>query len=156
MHRSRWTTLALIPLASLLLVGCAPISSLTVGMGNGHSVHSQKSHAHGPPPHAPAHGYRHKHEHKGQDLELAFDSGLGFYAVLGIPNRFYWNGYYLRIDGDQWYASTELDGRWEAWDDDALPKGKAKKESKHKGQAKGKGKGKHGHKDGSKPAKGKW
>jgi len=79
---------------------------------------------------------------------LVFDSDLGVYVVIGIPNRYYWNGYYLRIDGDQWYASVDLDDHWEKRSDDSLPAGmKHHKKNKH---------GKHGKSGKHHPAKGHW
>lgn len=133
MHHSR--TLLTAALA-LFVCACAPLSSVTIGSGGRHSLQADKHHHHGPPPHAPAHGYRHKHQHQGQDLEFIFDSDLGVYIVINVPDRYYWNGYYLRIDGDQWYASVNLDNGWEPRDEDSLPPG-LKKHKKHP-------KGKHG------------
>ena len=127
---------------------CAPISSVTIGGGDRPSVHSGGNRHPGPPPHAPANGYHHKHRHQGQDLEFVFDSGLGVYLVVGVPDRYYWNGYYLRIDGDQWYASVNLDRDWKARTDDSLPSG-LRKHKKHPKAKRGKS-GKPG------PAKGRW
>ncbi len=133
---------------ALFVSACAPLSSVTIGRAGHPSVHAGKERHHGPPPHAPAHGYRHKHQHHGQDLEFVFDSSMGVYIVVGMPNRFYWNGYYLRIDGDQWYASVKLDSDWEPRGDDSLPPGM----KKHKNHPKAK----HGKSKKSRPAKGHW
>jgi hypothetical protein len=65
-----------------------------------------------------------------------------------MPNRYYWNGFYLRIDGDQWYASTNLDGGWEQRSGDSLPPG-IRKHKEHKKAKSGKSKK-------SSPAKGHW
>ena len=132
----------------LLIAACAPLSSITIGTSGHPTV---KHHQHGPPPHAPAHGYRHKHHHQGQDLELAFDSDLGVYVVIGMPNRYYWNGYYLRIDGDQWYASVDLNKHWEKRSDDSLPHGMKHHKRHHKSKH-----GKHGKSEKHHPAKGHW
>ena len=133
---------------TLFVGACAPLSSVTIGAGGRPSVHTGTNRHHGPPPHAPAHGYRHKQQQQGQDLELVFDSGLGVYIVVDVPDRYYWNGYYLRIDGDQWYASVNLDRDWEPRADDSLPPG-LKKHKKHP-------KAKRGKSGKSHPAKGRW
>jgi hypothetical protein len=152
MYRSSIFLVAVCSMVVLLLSGCAPISSVTLGTGNGNDPRSgSASTGHrngGPPPHAPAHGYRHKHRHQEQDLEFVFDSELGIYVVVGIPDRYYWNGYYLRIDGDQWFASVNLDSGWLPRSDDSLPSGAGKK--KHR-------KARHGKSKKSSPAaKGGW
>jgi hypothetical protein len=131
---------------ALLLGGCGPISSITIGQGDRPSAGTERGHRNGPPPHAPAHGYRHKHRHQERDLELVFDSDLGVYIVIDVPNRYYWNGYYLRIDGNQWYASANLEGEWKPRSADSLPPGmKKRKEKANRGQSKK-----------SSPAKGHW
>jgi hypothetical protein len=79
---------------------------------------------------------------------LVFASDLGVYIVVGVPNHYYWNGYYLRIDGDQWYASVNLDSGWKLRSDDSLPPG-MKKHKKHP-------KAKRGKSQKSSPAKGHW
>ena len=146
-HSRRFLTVACTML-TLFVVACAPLSSVTIGRGDRPSFHSDTNRHHGPPPHAPAHGYRHKHQHQGQDLEFVFDSDLGVYIVVGVPDRYYWNGYYLRIDGDQWYASLNLNSEWKPRSDDSLPTG-MKKQKKHLKAKRGKF-GKFG------PAKGHW
>jgi hypothetical protein len=125
---------------------CAPISSITFGSGGRQATRSERTHRPGPPPHAPAHGYRHTHRRSdGQRLDLVFDSGLGVYVVVGIPGRYYSDGYYLRLDGDQWYASADLDSGWERKGESDLPPGlqkkrqKAKKSGKHQKSHPGKG-----------------
>ena len=117
----------------LLLGGCGPFSSITIGQSNRLGVGTDRAVRNGPPPHAPAHGYRHKQRNQGQDLDLVFDSNLGVYVVLSVPNHYYWNGYYLRIDGSQWYASTNIDSGWALRGDDSLPPGlKKQKKAKSK------------------------
>ena len=131
-------------------IGCAPGTSLTVG-NRGAPVRVEHP---GPPPHAPAHGYRHKQRQNGHDVELVFDSGLGVYVVVGVPNHFYWDGTYLRLDDGRWYASVEIDGGWKPRDSGSLPPGLRKKSHASKnGRGHGKGKG-LGHQ--SHPAKGGW
>ena len=143
MHYSRTFLTAACATLALSVCACAPLSSITVGMGGPGSVHAEKHHHHGPPPHTPAHGYRHKQQHQGQDLELVFDSEVGAYVVVGVPNRFYWDGFYLRIDGDQWYASVNLDSGWEPRSDDSLPPGLKKHKKHHSKGHHGKSKNHH-------------
>lgn len=129
-----------------LLVACSHGSSVTIGRGDRPSASTERHHHGGPPPHAPAHGYRHKHRHHDRDVQLVFDSDLGVYIVVDLPNHYYWDGHYLRIQGSQWYASASLEGDWERRSDESLPpglkkgKGKAKTnrgQSKKSGAAKG-------------------
>ena len=108
MRRGKLQTLLGLVGLTLLLSSCAPISSVTVGRTWGHSHHGHDQV--GPPSHAPAHGYRAKHQgsHGSGEIDLVFDSALGVYLVVGVPDRYYWNGHYLRIEGGQWAASVEL------------------------------------------------
>ncbi len=148
MHHSRMFLIAVCTILVLLVSACAPFSSVTIGRGDRPSVHSDRGRHNGPPPHAPAHGYRHKHRHQGENLELVFDSDRGVYIVVGVPDRYYWNGSYLRIDGDQWYASMNLDRGWEPRSDDSLPRGIRKHKKQRKAKSKKSKK--------SSPAKGHW
>jgi len=131
-------------LLAFVASGCSH-GAITIGASDPHVGHHD--HGYGPPPHAPANGYRWKRHHHDHDVDLVFNSDLGVYVVVDIPNRFYWNGYYLRIEDDGWYASVDLDGRWKPRAEDSLPPGLRKKYAKH-------GKGKHG--KGNVPAKGNW
>ena len=127
--------------------GCGPVSSITIGKRGSQASHHGDGH--GPPPHAPAHGYRHKQHTRSGNLELRFDSTLGVYVVIDLPNHYYWDGYYLRIEDGSWYASTDIEGRWKLRSSGSLPPGLRKKHAKH-GKVKrnpGKGRG---------PAKGHW
>jgi hypothetical protein len=78
-------------------------------------------------------------------VEIVFDSSRGVYVVVDLPNHYYWDGYYLRIQNGSWYAATKLEGGWKARSSDSLPPGLRKKQAKHKhskehpGKAKGKG-----------------
>ncbi|MAG34180.1 MAG: hypothetical protein CL908_25145 [Deltaproteobacteria bacterium] len=151
MHNSRRSLIAVCTAIGLLTSACAPISSVTIGRGgDGDSVYAGENHHHGPPPHAPAHGHRHQHRHQGRDLELVFDSDLGVYVVVGIADRYYWNGHYIRIDGEQWYASVSLQGGWELLAEDSRPRGSGKRKQKKHSAGK-----KHGPRNSS-PAKGHW
>jgi len=129
-----------------LLFACGPVHSVTVGRG-GHDqpeVYEGPGPGHGPPPHAPAHGYRRKHQnayhqHAGE-VELIFDGGLGVYVVVDIPNYYYWNGAYLRIEGGQWSTCAYLDGDWKPYSERSVPAGlRAKHVKANKNSAKGKG-----------------
>lgn len=83
------------------------------------SVDRASHRGHGPPPHAPAHGYRQKHA----GTELAFDSKLGVYLVLGHSNRFYSDGRFLRLHEDSWQVSASLEGPWSAYPAASVPPG---------------------------------
>lgn len=138
---------------TMLLIGvliCGGLSStlacshgsITIGNRVPHASHGD--HGHGPPPHAPAHGYRRKHHAPEGDVELAFDSELGVYVVIGLPSHYFWDGLYLRVEDGRWYTSARLDGGWEACSRSSLPPGLAKKTAKGRGR---RGRG---------PAKGAW
>ncbi len=95
----------------------------------------------GPPPHASAHGHRHKH-HRG--AELKFDSALGVYVVVGLPNHFYYDELFFRLHGDSWQVSAQLDGPWESRSSSFVPPGlQSKHDKKHHGKSKGRGAGGH-------------
>ena len=133
---------------AFVLSGCGPIASVTIGSSRPHASHGGSGH--GPPPHAPAHGYRHQQAGSRGGVDLIFDSGLGVYAVVDLPNHYFWDGYYLRIQDDgSWYASIELDGGWKLRPDDRVPPGLRKK----KGNRSAKG-GRTGR--GHSPAKRRW
>jgi len=105
--------------AAIVFVSCR---SVTVRRS---SVHKR---GHGPPPHAPAHGYRHKH----QGVELAYDSGLGVYVAVELPNHFYFKGHYYRQRETQWEIGVHVDGPWEVVVEESLPKGLRCKKGKGK------------------------
>ena len=127
-------------LLALALGGCVHGSSSSVEVARRAPVVEQGRHHHGPPPHAPAHGYRrkhqryhdrhpHHHDHAGR-VRLVFDSELGVYLVVDLPNHYFWNGSYLRIQDGDWYASPELYGRWAPCSSRSLPPGLRKKHAK--------------------------
>jgi hypothetical protein len=128
---------------SLALLGCAHGGSVTVGNGEPHARRGP-GHGHGPPPHAPAHGYRAKHG-PGDSVQLVFDSRLGVYVVVDLPDHYFWDGFYLRVEDGRWYASVSLDGGWEPRSVKSLPPGLRKKVARGKGKGRGPG-----------PAKGRW
>ncbi len=140
------------------LLACGPVHSVTIGQGGPAGppvVHDGPGG--GPPPWAPAHGYRRKHQrayhgHSGT-VDLVFDSGLGVYVVVGIPNYYYWDGVYLRLSAGQWLRAPYLDAPWAPCPPDRLPgklrdkpikaqKGPAKAQGKDKSKGKGKGRSK--------------
>jgi len=86
---------------------------------------------HGPPAHARAHGYRRKQV---AGMELVYDSGLGVYIVVGLPNHYYHDGYFYRLSGTLWEVSLQPSSGWASVSGKSLPPGL---------QAKAKGKGKH-------------
>lgn len=109
----------------------------------------------GPPPHAPAHGYRYKHP---GGAELRFDTGLGVYVVVGYPEIYFYDGWFVRYDGGAWQVSASLDGDWESRPSGWLPPGlkdkyagKPKPPHPHKTKKANKGRG-----GGPRPAKGGW
>jgi len=67
---------------------------------------------------------------------------LGVYVVVGIPNYYYWNGVYLRLNSGQWSRAPYLDARWTPCPGDELPGNLRSKPSKgNKGKGHGKTKG---------------
>jgi hypothetical protein len=125
-------------LVSALLATAVALSSCLAA-----SIDGKSNRGHGPPAHAPAHGYRQHH----QDAELAFDSKLGVYVVVGYSDHFYSDGRFLRFHADSWEVSARLHGPWTAYPSASVPPGlrgthpsKAKR-NKHKGHP---------------PAKGRW
>jgi len=126
-----------------VLASLALVTALTISGCLAVSVDDKPNRGYGPPPHAPAHGYRHHH----QGAELAFDSGIGVYAVVGYPNHYYSNGRFLRLHGSAWQQSASPNGPWIACSSRSLPAGLRKL---HPTKAKGfKGKA-------NPPAKGHW
>lgn len=73
----------------------------------------------GPPPHAPAHGYRHKHR-DGRDLE--YDSYLGVYVVLRVPDTYFYDDVYIRMSSDgRWIVSQSIDRGWRMAAENEVP-----------------------------------
>ncbi|TMA34498.1 MAG: hypothetical protein E6J87_06765 [Deltaproteobacteria bacterium] len=132
------------------LTACGPVNSITIGRGGppypGPShppvVVDDDGDDQGPPPWAPAHGYRRKHQRayqsREQTVDLVFDSNVGVYVVVGIPNYYYWNGVYLRIDSGSWWQAPYLDARWAPCVSAELPAGlRYKQIKKYQGPPKG-------------------
>ena len=144
-----------------LLLLCVTIALAALSGCARHHHHRSRSvpapvvtHQKGPPPHAPAHGQRRKQHHSDDGVELIFDSKLGVYVVVDLPDHYYWNGHYLRIEGGRWSASVDLNGHWEPREAHSLPPGLRKKAEKSHGNAKSRSKKEKKNKHG--PAKGKW
>ncbi len=84
-----------------------------------------------PPPWAPAHGYRDKND---DVVDIVFDSGLGVYAVVDVPDIYWDNDYYYRERNDRWERSSNLDAGWILIETNDIPPGLRgkKKENKRK------------------------
>jgi hypothetical protein len=135
------------------LLACGPVHSVTVGRGgpppDGPPVVVREGGAHAPPPWAPAHGHRRHHQrayqHRDATVDLVFDSGLGVYVVVGLPNYYYWNGLYLRLDAGRWVQAPYIDARWAPCPADRIPGGlRARAEESGRGNDDDQGNG-HGH-----------
>jgi hypothetical protein len=113
----------------LYLTGCQTIGGVAVESPGYHGSKYEKK---GPPPHAPAHGYRHKH-HDGH--QLVYDSKIGAYVVVNLPDTYFANDLYLRMSTDgRWMASATLGRGWRvALASEIPPK---MRHSKHKGKHK--------------------
>ena len=147
MRRGMLASVFVVGILAVALSGCGHISSITIGKSGSSTIHERVGH--GPPSHAPAHGQRRKQQRSDDGLRLAFDSDLGVYVVVDIPNYYYWDGYYLRIEGDRWYSSARVKGEWTPRSPASLPPGLRKKPAKagHAKKHRGRGQG---------PAKGGW
>ena len=55
--------------------------------------------------------------------DLAFDSKLGVYLVVGYSDHFCSDGHFLRFHGDSWQVSSSLRGSWGACSPASLPPG---------------------------------
>ena len=86
-------------------------------------VHDHHDQGYGPPPHAPAHGYRHKY----QNHYLEYDSHLGVYLIIGVPNTYFIDGIYYRESEQSWHASHYIDRDWKEYHAENLPPGLYKK-----------------------------
>jgi hypothetical protein len=119
--RSRFVV-AWIGAAALLGSGCIIVD------GRGPAPRAV-AHVPGPPPHAPAHGHRHKHH--GRDL--VYDSALGVYVVVGVPNLWFFDGHYVRWYGERWEIGVEIEGPWRVATINRVPAGLRDKRHPHGG-----------------------
>ena len=77
-------------------------------------------------------------------MELAYDSGLGVYVAVELPNHFYFKGHYYRQRETQWEIGVHVDGPWEVVVEESLPPGLRGKKGKgkpkeHPGKGRGRG-----------------
>ncbi len=77
----------------------------------------------GPPPHTAKHGYRQPYN----GHEVRYDSHLGVYLVVGMPNYYYLDNQYYRYDNNRWYYSQNVNKGWRDYDERRLPPGLQKK-----------------------------
>jgi hypothetical protein len=138
MRRAKLLAVTICCVATIALPACGPISSVTLGRHGTRHVHHDHD-GHGPPSHAPAHGHRRKHQHHAGNVELAFDTDLGVYVVLNLPNHYYWEGTYLRIESGHWYASADPYAKWRPHRAGSVPPALRKKYGKSKHRKKRKG-----------------
>jgi hypothetical protein len=61
--------------------------------------------------------------------------------VVGLPNYYYWDGFYLRLDAGRWVQASYLDAQWAPCPAERVPGGLRAKAS---GKSNGHGNG-HGH-----------
>jgi len=141
-HRTRLSVLAPLALAAALpLAACVHGGD---GAPGAQVVVAPPPPRGGPPPHAPAHGYRRKqHVDHGADLELVFDSGLGVYVVVGIPDLYFFSDHYFRLGDAGWQISLHHDSGWTLAAQSQVPDGLWK--------SKGNGKNAKGPKKGGPP-----
>ena len=123
----KYTTVLLSFILGLLVFsGCMVTNAGIQGFaGTGVKVNQ----GHGPPPHAPAHGYRHKyHGHP-----MTYDTRIGAYMVIDVPETYFCNNLYLRLSTDgRWMVTAQLGNAWRLAVGNEVPE-KLKKE---KGQSK--------------------
>jgi len=130
-------------LSPLMLTACEGLREIGVNIDSPFKWDTDaERHRNGPPPYAPAHGYRHKNP---DGVELRFNSDLGVYIVVDMPNVYYYNGLYLRLSGDRWQATSDLKHSWHDEQESRVPY--QLKEKKGRGHDKKSKKQGHGKKD---------
>jgi len=129
--------LLFLSLIILFLVGCVDSASVRYNDSS-----PDRYYRNGPPPHAPAHGYRSKY----RDHDMIYDSGIGAYIIVGMPDYYFDNNFYFRFRDGHWQISASLGDRWRDTNRYSVPRklyqSKYKK-SKHHKEHHGKGKDKH-------------
>lgn len=138
-------------LVPVLLLSACDRTSTTVVVAGGpkpaplqappEAVEKPHPHPGGPPPHAPAHGYRHKHS---DGAELEYDSAVSAYAVAGMADHWFCDGWFFRWKDGVWQMGLKIDGDWKAAADASVPKGLYTRplspvRPAHPGKGKGKG-----------------
>jgi len=117
-------------LFSVALLGAFLLSSGCVVVDGHRGPHRDAGvYESGPPPHAPAHGYR--HTHRGRDL--VFDSSLGVYVVVGLPDLWFFDGSYFRWYRERWEVGVDVDGPWRAARERSVPMRLREKRHPHGG-----------------------
>jgi hypothetical protein len=89
----------------------------------------------GPPAHAPAYGYRNKQV---CGVEIVFDTGRGVYVVVGMPDHYYYDGYFYRLRAGVWEMSLKPDTGWAKVSIGSLPSGLQVRDNDN-GNGKGRG-----------------
>ncbi len=59
-----------------------------------------------------------------------FDSGLGVYLVVGMPDVFFHHEHFYRVMDGVWHHSVRVDGGWVVAREHRVPPGLAKKHRK--------------------------
>lgn len=112
---SRNFLIAILSVSALTITGCAvyPVQQ----------DYAYEQYSYGPPPYAPAHGYRATyHTHN-----MVYDSHLGVYVLLGLPDHYYYDHVYYRYNRDNWYYRHNDKDKWRKYDKRKLPAGLARK-----------------------------
>eukprot|EP01156_Anaeramoeba_ignava_P014906 Anaeramoba_ignava/a610878_11.p2 GENE.a610878_11~~a610878_11.p2 ORF type:complete len:139 (-),score=4.37 a610878_11:988-1404(-) len=101
-------SVAIFIITVFLIAGC---NTTGIGVHAGGPVEKNRSYQkQGPPPHAPAHGYRHKHQ---DGRQLVFDTSIGAYVVIGLPDTYFNSNLYLRLSDDgRWMVSLQAEDGW--------------------------------------------
>ena len=77
----------------------------------------------GPPAYAPAHGYRTINHAP----NMVYDSHLGVYVLLDLPDHYYFNNVYYRYNRNNWFYRYKDTDKWRKFDKRKLPPGLARK-----------------------------
>ena len=105
---------------AIVLLAAALSACFVVAPDRAPAPGHKHSRGHGPPPHAPAHGYRAKTP---QGVNIVFDTQLGVYVVVDLPDRYWIDDRFFRKGSSGWTVSASLDGPWKACATADLPKG---------------------------------
>jgi hypothetical protein len=71
------------------------------------------------PPARPRHGYRYAYP---GGLTLIYDSGIGFYSVLGYPDYYFYDGYFYRWHRGYWDRARYWNRGWQRCDYRRFPR----------------------------------
>jgi hypothetical protein len=114
---------------TLTALFCSAVFLAAIACGSSTGVIATSRPEYGPPPHAPAHGQRAKST-AAHDVKLVFDSGLGVYVAVDVPNTYYFEGVYFRLVNGHWKVAAAIGGPWDPPQKDSVPPGLRKKYSK--------------------------